>query len=256
MSLIEHISAGWRTRSLGGMAIACALALGSNCAGQTQPAQDSGAVPAAATNQGTVLDKVVAVVNGDVILESDVDEERRFEAIQPYRGSTAEFSRERAVQRLINRALILQQATIQAELPVSEQDLDAQLLELRKDIPVCHQYHCETEAGWQKFLGDHGFTVEDFKDRWRKRMALLQFIEVRFRNGTRISDDEIKAYYEKTMLPEYSKQKVTPPPLDTISKRIEEVLLQQQVSNLLRDWLKSLRAQGSVRVMTPEGVTP
>ena len=30
---------------------------------------------------------VVAVVNGDVILESDVDEERRFEEIQPYRAA-------------------------------------------------------------------------------------------------------------------------------------------------------------------------
>jgi hypothetical protein len=70
---------------------------------------------AAATEQGTVLDKVVATVNGDVILESDVDEERRFESIQPYRGSATEFSRERAVQRLIDRALILQQAESEPE---------------------------------------------------------------------------------------------------------------------------------------------
>jgi hypothetical protein len=87
-------------------------------------------------------------------------------------------------------------------------------------------------------------------------MELLRFIEIRFRNGIEISDDEIKTYYEKTMLPEYAKQKVTPPKLETISKRIEEVLLQQQVGNLLRDWLRSLRAQGSVRIMTPEGVAP
>ena len=29
--------------------------------------------------------------------------------------------------------------------------------------------------------------------------------------ASRISDDEIKAYYEKTMLPEYAKRNVTPP---------------------------------------------
>ena len=85
-------------------------------------------------------------------------------------------------------------------------------------------------------------------------MELLRFIEVRFRSGIRITDDEIKTYYEKTMLPEYAKQKVTPPKLETISKRIEEVLLQQQVGALLQDWLKSLRAQGSVRMITPDGV--
>lgn len=223
------------------------------CVAQMQ-SLSSGAT--ATTEQGTVLDKVVATVNGDVILESDVDEERRFESIQPYRGSATEFSRERAVQRLIDRTLILQQAASEPEGIILEQDLDAQLTKLRKDIPACTAYHCETDAGWQKFLGDRGFTVEEFRERWRKRMQLLRFIEVRFRNGIRISNDDIKNYYEKTMLPEYAKQKVAPPKLETISNRIEEVLLQQQVGNLLLDWLKSLRAQGSVVIMTADEVAP
>lgn len=207
--------------------------------------------------KGTEIDGVVAVVNGDVILESDVDEEKRFEAIQPYRGSTAEFSRDRAVQRLIDRTLILQQAAIEADqISVSDEELDKQLQTLRKDIPACVQYHCETDAGWEKYLAANGFVAQEFRDRWRKRMELLRLIEVRFRNGIHISDDEIKQYYEKTMLPEYARQKVTPPKLDTISRRIEEVLLQQQVGSLLRDWLQSLRAQGNVWIMRQGEVAP
>jgi len=53
------------------------------------------------------------------------------------------------------------------------------------------------------------------------------------------------------MLPLYAAQHVAAPPLESISSRIQEVLLQQQVSKLLDDWLKSLRAQGSVVVMHP-----
>jgi peptidyl-prolyl cis-trans isomerase SurA len=210
---------------------------------------------ASGEDREVVLDRVVAVVNGDVILESDVDEERRFEEIQPYRSAN-NFTRERAIERLINRILILQQAALEPADAVSEKELDAQLVTLRKDIPECKQYKCETDEGWQTFIGDHGFTVEEFRDRWRMRMELLKFIEVRFRNGIAISDNEVKTYYEKTMLPEYAKRNVTPPKLETISHRIEEVLLQQQVSALLEDWLKSLRAQGSVRIMTPGEVSP
>src|SRR6202020_489992 len=157
---------------------------------------------------------------------------------------------------LVDRALILQQAALQPEDAVPDRDLDAQIATLRKDIPACNEYHCETDEGWKKFLSSHGCTQEEFRARWLQRMQLLKFIEVRFRNGVTISDDEIKAYYEKTMLPEYAKRSVTPPRLDTVSKRIEEVLLQQQVSALLEDWLKSLRAQGSVRIMTPGEVVP
>jgi peptidyl-prolyl cis-trans isomerase SurA len=209
----------------------------------------------ASADRGVVLDRVVAVVNGDIILESDVDEERRFEEIQPYR-SVNNFTRERAVERLIDRTLILQQAALEPEDAVSDKEVDAQLSTLRSDIPMCKEYGCETDAGWQKFIGEHGFTVAEFRERWRKRMELLKFIEVRFRNGITISDDEIKSYYETVMLPEYAKRNVTPPKVETISKRIEEVLLQQQVGALLEDWLKSLRAQGNVRMMTPGKVSP
>jgi peptidyl-prolyl cis-trans isomerase SurA len=217
--------------------------------------QASGAAANAGPEFGVVLDRLIAVVNEDVILESDVDEERRFEEVQPYRSGPV-FSRERIIERLIDRALILQQAALEPEDAVADKDLDAQLATLRKDIPACKQYHCETDDGWKKYLGDHGFTEEEFRARWKLRMQLLKFIEVRFRNGINIKDSEIKAYYEKTMLPEYAKRNVTPPKLETIQKRIEEVLLQQEVGALLQDWLKSLRAQGSVRMITPGEVTP
>ncbi len=107
-------------------------------AAATAPAQVAN--PASTMGQGVVLDRVVAVVNDDVILESDVDEERRFEEIQPYRKSAAELSRERMLERLIDRELILQQAESEPEDVITDQDLDAQLLSLRKDIPDCKQY--------------------------------------------------------------------------------------------------------------------
>jgi peptidyl-prolyl cis-trans isomerase SurA len=238
-----------------------AIALAAACvsmAGQTPvvPAttpQANAAAPTAA--QGVVLDRLVAVVNTDMILESDVDEERRFEEIQPYR-SAVDSTRARIIERLVDRALILQQAALQPEDAVPDKDLDDQIARVRKDIPACKQYHCETEQGWQKFLGEHGFTEQEFRTRWLQRMQLLKFIEVRFRNGIEIKEDEIKEYYEKTMLPAYAKRNVTPPALDTLKTRIEEVLLQQRVSALLEDWLKSLRAQGSVRIMVPGEVSP
>ena len=41
------------------------------------------------------------------------------------------------------------------------------------------------------------------------------------------------------------------PPLKSVSARIQEVLLQQQVNVLLQDWLKSLRDEGTVRIIDP-----
>jgi peptidyl-prolyl cis-trans isomerase SurA len=220
---------------------------------QATPPQATAASPS--SEPGVMLDRLVAVVNGDVILESDVDEERRFEEVQPYR-TIAESTRAKIIERLVDRALILQQAALQPEDAITDKDLEVQLTTLRKDIPGCKPSVCESDTGWKEFLASHGFTVEEFSSRWLKRMQLLKFIEVRFRNGVSVKDDEIQAYYDKTMLPEYAKRHVTPPPVDAIKRRIEEVLLQQQVTALLEDWLKSLRAQGSVWILTPGEVAP
>ncbi len=91
---------------------------------------------------------------------------------------------------------------------------------------------------------------------WQQRMDILKFIELRFRSGVDITPVQIQTYYEKTMLPQYAKAHATPPKLAVLSDRIQEVLLEQQVSSLLSDWLKSLKAQGTVRVMRPGEVEP
>ena len=205
---------------------------------------------------GVLVDQVIAVVNGDLILESDVDEERRFYAFQPFRDPGGEFSRADAINRLIDRTLILQQAKLQPQQGVTLDQARAQLQELRKEIPACKDYHCGTDAGWEKFVQTQGFTIAGVEELWRQRMEILKFIELRFRSGIRVSPEEVKTYYDKTLTPEYVRQKETPPPLDSISDRIQEILLQQRVGSLLADWLKSLKAQGTVRMMQPDEVVP
>ena len=204
---------------------------------------------------GTQLDRVVAIVNDDLILDSDVNEEMRLQAFDPYHVQS-EFSTTRAIERLINRALILQQLKLQPQEPPSDAEVNKQIDELRKDIPACSQYQCQTKAGWDRFLADHGFTEASFITRWRERMTVLSFIEDRFELGVNIKADQIQSYYQKTLVPEYQHQHVPPPKLEAISGQIREVILQEQISNLLQDWLKSLRAQGSVVVLHPGEEAP
>jgi peptidyl-prolyl cis-trans isomerase SurA len=253
-------------RAMRWCAIAAGVALpwGAGVVQAEQTQTNGGSAPAVSGNRmapgeaprGVELDRVIAVVNGGVILESDVDEERRLMAFQPFRDTRREFSRDQAIERLINRSLILEQARLQPEDQITDQQVEEQLAALRKDIPACKAYHCETEMGWKRFVADQGFTRDELIKRWRERMEVLRFIEIRFREGIHISGDEIREYYEKTLLPQYASQKAVAPGMETISNRIQEILLQQQVSSLLGEWLKSLRAQGTVQTMQQGEATP
>ncbi len=219
-------------------------------------------VPTAVPSQmpaepGDELDRVVAIVNGDIVLDSDVQEEHRFEDIQPYASQQGTATtRERELERLVNRTLILQQAKLQPEELVPGPAVDKEVANLRKSLPGCQKIDCTTDTGWTQYLADHGFTVTEFRTRWKQRMEVLAFIQERFGAGTAVSPSQVKAFYQNTMLPQYAKEHVKPAPLSSVEDRIKDVLQQQQVSSLLRDWLQSLRAQGSITILHPGEEAP
>ncbi len=71
-----------------------------------------------------------------------------------------------------------------------------------------------------------------------------------------MSDGQVREFYQNTMLPQYRKAGTKAAPFASVEPRIREVLQQQQISGLLRDWLQSLRAQGSITVLHPGEEAP
>ncbi len=199
-----------------------------------------------------VLDHVVAVINGSVILQSDVTEEMSYAVLQPFGIDSARNTPQRALQRLIDRDLILQQMeTAQTVTPPTPEEVQQRITQLRAVISECARYHCDTDAGWQKFLQANGLTEKEVEAHWSQRILILSFIQSRFGSGVRITPAEIADYYNKTLLPQLHNKGVKPPALADVSSRIEEVLLQQRVSSLLLEWLQSLKSEGSVSILDP-----
>ena len=210
--------------------------------------------PAPVPKGAVVLDHVVAVINGSVILQSDVTEEMRYAVLQAFSVDSTRNTPQRALQRLIDRDLIQQQMeteTAQTVTPPTPEEVQQRITQLRGVIPECARYHCQTDAGWQEFLQAHGLTEKEVEAHWSQRMLILAFIQSRFGSGVRISPAEIADYYNKTLVPQFHDKTVKPPPLATVSSRIEEILLQQRVSSLLLEWLQSLKSEGSVSILDP-----
>ncbi len=210
-------------------------------------ASSTGAAP---EGDAKVLDSVVAIVNGDVLLESDVQEEQRLESLQMLPAS--ENTSAAAAQHLVTRSLILQQMKAQQETPeVTDAQVEKTVAEIRKDLPGCAAAHCDTEVGWSAFLKARGLTADEVNDSWRRRLVVLEFLSLRFRSGIRIPSGDVQKYYDVNMVPEFQKKHQKAPPLKTLEPRIREVLLQQQVTKQIDDWEATLRQEGSVRILVP-----
>jgi len=210
--------------------------------------------PVAVDDSGSAqpLDRVIAVVNTQVILASDLDLEIRVFRLLPVGGRGEDFTPVKALERLTTRALIEQQIVQEDPhgLDVDPKEVADNLAELRQSLPACKRRDCISASGWSAYLATLGLTSDRINEYWARRMAVLRFIERRFRSGIRIAPEEIKKYYDESLLPQYSTPKDAPP-LEKVSARIEEVLLQQQVNALLNDWLKSLQDQGQVEILDP-----
>ncbi|MGA3343370.1 MAG: peptidylprolyl isomerase [Terracidiphilus sp.] len=230
--------------------IAVSLALAAATGVAQSPAQS--ASQAVHSAGAVVLDRVVAVVNNQAILASDVDDEMRLTVLDPGRGGLASLTPKLALEQLISRALIQQQIHQEDEQAAepSQAEVDARVGEIRKELPACVRLNCASDEGWKAFLAAHGLTEERVEAYLRYRLQILRFIEQRFRQGIRIAPDEIETYYKQTLLPQYAAGEAIPA-LDKVSQRIQEILLERQVNVLFDDWLKNLRKQGDVEVLDP-----
>ena len=199
-----------------------------------------------------VLDRVVAVVNKHAILASDIDDEVRLSVLDPNLVGEGALTRQHALEQLISRALIEQQIREQdmQSIAPSQDEVDARLDEIRRQLPACVRQNCATNAGWTAFLAAHALTPERVESYLRYRLEILSFIEQRFRQGIQISPQQIESYYHDILLPQYAPGE-TIPPLDQVAPRIQEILLEKQVNVLFDAWLTNLREQGDVEVIDP-----
>ena len=218
-------------------------------------AQDSGTAKdsGSGTPTGTtVIDRAVAAVNRQTILESDLEDEMQLSILDPSTKGEEKMTPQEALDRLISRRLIQQQIR-QEDLPATDpnpQDIAARIEEIRTELPACVRAGCGSDAGWKAFLARHDLSPSRVDRYMHNRLEILSFIEMRFRQGIRISPEETEKYYRETLLPQYpAGQK--PPALEQVSSRIEEILLEQRVNVLFDNWLANLRSQGQIEVLDP-----
>jgi len=129
-------------------------------------------------------------------------------------------------------------------------EVKVRVADIRRELPECVHQNCASDDGWRTFLAAHGLTQEKVSEYFRNRLEMLNFIETRFRSGIHIPPQDIENYYRNTLLPQY-KTGESVPSFDKVAPRIEEILLQQQVTSMFDEWLTNLRSQGDVEILDP-----
>jgi peptidyl-prolyl cis-trans isomerase SurA len=203
-----------------------------------------------------VVDRMVAVVNKQVILESELDQAARVEFLLQGKPADKMTPDDRAavLERLIDRSLLDQQIMNPSMFDPSGEELAEKIKEVRSEVSAA------TDERWLALLGSYGLTRRDMEDQLTSEFRILRFVDLRFRGLVRIQKEAISTYYRETLLPEVRKRNAPEPKLADVSEKIEQILVEQNIDSLLNDWLKTLHAQAHIEKMltatTASGVVP
>ena len=196
---------------------------------------------------GETLDRIVATVDRHPIMRSEVEQEAKFTRLISAEKRPITIEDEiAALGRLVDRSLVSNQIAVFGTIPISREDLDTRISEIRKQIPGA-----ETNLGWIRLLGESGLTQEDITKRLAQEIETLRFIDLRFRSEVRVGPRAIQTYYDTRLVPEMKAKNLTPPPVDQVQDKIEAILREERVNALIADWLKSLRNQSRIQGFDP-----
>lgn len=199
-------------------------------------------VPAA---RAEVIDRIVATVNGHIILQSDWNEALRYEALLNGRA-LSEFTEEdrRAVlDRLIDQELLGEQMKSAFFQHATEAEAAARIAEARQ------QYRAAaSDEGWRSLLNGLRLTEKDLIGHVQQQIDLMRLVDAHLRPEVQIDSKSIEAYYREKFVPQLKQAGAVEVALADVSGKIRELLTQEKVNELLVSWLQSLRSEGKVRI--------
>lgn len=203
----------------------------------------AGTFTASPARAGEVIDRIVATVNGRIILQSDWDEALSYEALLSGRALSffTDEDRRAVLDRLIDQELLAEQMKSASFKHASEEDAAAEIAEARKLHP-----DAATAEGWQALLARYGVTEKALTDHVEQQIDLMRLVDAHLRPAVQIDSKSIEAYYRDKFVPQLRQNGAGDVPLADVSGQIREILTEEKVGELMVSWLQSLRAESKV----------
>jgi peptidyl-prolyl cis-trans isomerase SurA len=153
----------------------------------------SGALP----GYGELVDRIVAIVNDDIITLSELDE-----AVDPYamqmrsslhgqqeEGKLLSKLREDILNRMIDEKLADQQSK-RLGVSVSDSEVDQRMEQMTGQQSM-------SKEALKKALEAQGYTLDEYLDRLKEQMLRMKLINIEVKSKIAITEEEIRDYYDK-----------------------------------------------------------
>jgi peptidyl-prolyl cis-trans isomerase SurA len=202
-----------------------------------------------ALRAGDVLDRIVATVNGHIILQSDWDDALRFQAFEDGRplDQLPPAEHKAALDRLIDQELLREQMHSSEFQHASDGEVAQRIQEIHQLYP-----EAATAQGWQAVLARNGLSENELKQHVLQQLDTMRLVDARLRPSISVDSKSIESYYNQQLLPQLRQSGAKEVPLAEVTPKIKELLIQEQMNQLLVAWLQDLRSGSEIRREMPD----
>jgi hypothetical protein len=181
-----------------------------------------------------VIDRIMARIEGDVILLSDVRSLGRYQQLVEGKSE----GDAQLLDRLIDQWIARSEAdTAQFPHP-SDADVTAGVERVQKSFTSTEEY--------EKKKHQIGLTDADIKTMIAAQLYLGNYLDSRFRPSAKVEPKDIEDFYEKAVVPRAQARGQAAPSLDAARDYIREALIQRSINDQADRWLSESR--GRLRV--------
>jgi hypothetical protein len=177
------------------------------------------------------VDRIVARVENDIILLSDI---RALSRYQQFLDGKAETDA-RILDRLIDQWIVRTEANASRFPQPSDADIDRELERIQKSFASKEEFEARRKQ--------IGLSVAGIRDMVATQLYLSSYLDSRFRPGVQIDRKTIDDFYEKSVVPRAKARGQEPPSLDTARDFIQEALVQRGINDQADQWLIESKAR-------------
>jgi hypothetical protein len=192
---------------------------------------------------GEILDRIVATVNGHIILQSDWEDAVRFDAFASGKSldQLKAEDRKAALDRLVDQELLREHMHSSEFQHATSADVQTRMDEIKK------QYSNDSVQSWQSALALCGLTEDELRRRLATELDVMRLIDAHLRPSIDIDPKTIESYYNQELLPQLRRSGAKEVSLTDVTPKIKELLTQEKMNQLLVAWLQDLRAGSQIR---------
>ena len=187
------------------------------------------AIPWAPLAAQEVIDRIVARVENDVILWSDVRALARYQQFLDGKPETDD----QILNRLIDQWIVRTEADASHAPHPSEADLDRGLGRVRNSFASEQEYEARRKQG--------ELSEQDLRAMVASQLYLSNYLDSRFRAAVHLDPKEVEDFYQSAVVPRAKARGQEPPTLEAARDSIQEALIQNGINQQAEEWLKESR---------------